>query len=133
MNKDKLLSKICPVYRVRGCCKGDEVFNCDDCNRVLEEWFDEYDKHTIEQYEANTKLSDTTREIRDNVAWEMYCKGVDELTERLKDYFVIPHDVMVIETIAKTVKETKTNDYTRKKITTDRKDTPTSVQEGICT
>ena len=102
MNKDKLLSKICPIYRTRDCCKGDEIFNCDDCNRILEEWFDEYDKHVIEQYKANTEFKDAIKDICDNIAREMYCKGVDELTERLKDYFVIPHDVRVIETTAKT-------------------------------
>ena len=43
MTRDELLKKICP----RGTCDcGDdyESCNCDDCNRVLEEWLYEYDK-----------------------------------------------------------------------------------------
>ena len=40
---------------------------------------DEYDKHVIEQYKADTGLNDTIRDIHDNVAQEMYCKGIDDL------------------------------------------------------
>ena len=43
MTRDELLKKICPL----GTCDcGDdyESCNCDDCNRVLEEWLYEYDK-----------------------------------------------------------------------------------------
>ena len=59
----------------------------------------------IEQYKEDTNLKDTIREIHDNVAQEMYCKGVDDLTEKLKDYFVIPHDARVIEMMAEQLKE----------------------------
>lgn len=107
MTRDKLLNNICPGYKTIGCHNGDESCNCDDCNRVLEEWIDEYDKHVIEQYKADTNLKDTIREIHDNVAQEMYCKGVDDLTEKLKDYFVIPHDARVIEMMAEQLKENK--------------------------
>ena len=43
MTRDELLKKICPC----GTCDcGDdyESCNCDDCNRVLEEWLYEYEK-----------------------------------------------------------------------------------------
>ena len=103
MIRDDLLKRICP----RGTCDcGDdyESCNCDDCNRVLEEWLYDYEKHVIEQYKADTNLKDTIREIHDNVAKEMYCKGIDDLTERLKDYFIIPHDARVIDMIAKQLK-----------------------------
>ena len=43
MTRDELLKKICPL----GTCDcGDdyESCNCDDCNRVLEEWLNEYNK-----------------------------------------------------------------------------------------
>ena len=43
MTRDELLKKICP----RGTCDcGDdyESCNCDDCNRVLEEWLYDYEK-----------------------------------------------------------------------------------------
>ena len=59
----------------------------------------------MEEIIAHTNLKNTIREIHDNVAQEMYCKGIDDLTERLKEYFVIPHDVRVIEMTAEELKE----------------------------
>ena len=106
MTRDELLKKICPC----GTCDcGDdyESCNCDDCNRVLEEWLCDYEKHVIEQYKADTNLKDTIKDIHDSVANEMYCKGIDDLTKRLKDYFVIPHDARVIEMMAERLKENK--------------------------
>ena len=44
MTRDKLLNNICPGYKTIGCHNGDESCNCDDCNRVLNKWLDEYDK-----------------------------------------------------------------------------------------
>ena len=93
MNRDKLLNLICDVHP------------CVDFNLFFNKWLDEYDKHVIEKYKADTNLKDTIREIHDNVAQEMYCKGIDDLTERLKDYFVIPHDARVIEMTAEQLKE----------------------------
>ena len=107
MTRELLLEYICPGYRAPNCFKGDISFNCNDCNRVLNEMLDKYDKHVIEQYKANTNLKDTIREIHDNVAQEMYCKGIDDLTEKLKDYFVISHDARVIEMMAEQLKENK--------------------------
>ena len=105
MTRDILLNSICPMSRVYDCCITDGDYDCDDCKRIMNEWFDEYDKHVIEQYKADTNLKDTIREIHDNVAQEMYCKGIDDLTEKLKDYFVIPHDARVIEMTAEQLKE----------------------------
>ena len=105
MTRDELLFSICPGYRAPNCFKGDTSCNCNNCNRILNEWLDEYDKHVIEQYKADTNLKDTIRDIHDNVAKEMYCMGIDDLTEKLKDYFVIPHDARVIEMIATQLKE----------------------------
>ena len=96
MTREKLLNLICDVHP------------CADFNLFFNNWLDEYDKHDkhiIEQYNADTNLKDTIREIHDNVAQEMYCKGVDDLTEKLKDYFVIPHDARVIEMMAEQLKE----------------------------
>ena len=60
----------------------------------------------MEEIIAHTNIKDIIRrEIHDNVAQEMYCKGIDNLTERLKDYFVISHDVRVIEMTAEQLKE----------------------------
>ena len=95
MNRDKLLNLICDVHP------------CVDFNLFFNKWLDEYDKHVIEQYKADTNLKDTIRDIHDNVSQEMYCKGIDDLTERLKDYFVIPHDARVIEMTAEQLKEQK--------------------------
>lgn len=35
---------------------------------------------------ANINLSDTIRDIHDNVAKEMYCKGIDDLCEAISVY-----------------------------------------------
>ena len=105
MTRDILLNSICPMSRVYDCCIADGDYDCDNCKRLTKEWLDEYDKHVIEQYKADTNLKDTIREIHDNVAQEMYCKGVDDLVEGLKEYFVIPHDVRVVEMTAEKLKE----------------------------
>ena len=84
MTRDELLKKICP-WGTCDCGDDYESCNCNDCNRVLEEWLYDYEKHVIEQYKADTNLKDTIREIHDNVAREMYCKGIDDiLTEICK-------------------------------------------------
>ena len=82
MTRDELLKKICPCGTC-DCCDDYESCNCDDCNRVLEEWLYDYEKHVIEQYKADTNLKDTIREIHDNVAREMYCKGIDDMVGNL--------------------------------------------------
>lgn len=86
MTRDELLSNICPTDTTFDCWNGDESCNCDDCNRVLNKWLYEYDKHIIEQYKADTNLKDTIRDIHDNVAKEMYCKGIDDLYNEISTY-----------------------------------------------
>ena len=44
---------------------------------------EEHDKHIIEQYKENTKLKDTIKNIHDNVAKEMYCKGIDDFLKEI--------------------------------------------------
>ena len=81
MTRELLLKKICPNAYINDC----RFIDCVQCNRAMNEWLDEYDKHVIEQYKANTNLKDTIRDIHDNVAREMYCKGIDDfLTEICK-------------------------------------------------
>ena len=117
MTRDDLLNGICPMSRVYDCCIADGDYDCDNCKQLTKEWLDEYDKQirteVINEYynkineklKTDTNLKDTIREIHDNVAQEMYCKGIDDLTEKLKDYFVIPHDARVIEMTAEQLKE----------------------------
>ena len=105
MTRDELLFSICTINRVYDCCIADDDYDCDKCKRLTKEWFDEYDKQIIEQYKEDTNLKDTIKDIHDNVAQEMYYKGIDDLTEKLKDYFVIPHDARVIEMTAEQLKE----------------------------
>ena len=74
MTRDKLLNLICDVHP------------CVDFNLFFNKWLDEYDKHVIEQYKTDTNLKNTIREIHDNVAKEMYCKGVDDLCDEISTY-----------------------------------------------
>ena len=88
MTRDELLKKICP-WGTCDCGDNYESCNCDDCNRVLEEWLYDYEKHVIEQYKADTNLKDTIREIHDNVAKEMYCKGIDDFAKWLVEQGIL--------------------------------------------
>ena len=89
MTRDILLNNICPTDTTFDCWNGDEICNCDDCNRVLNKWLNEYDKHVIEQYKADTNLKNTIREIHDNVAREMYCKGIDDFANWLVEQGIL--------------------------------------------
>lgn len=80
MTRKQLLNLICPNAWINNC----RFIGCAQCNVKLNEWLDEYDKHVIEQYKADTNLKDTIREIHDNVAKEMYCKGVDDFVEKVE-------------------------------------------------
>ena len=79
MTRKQLLAAICPSSRMHDC----ENYHCFDCNLELIKCLDKYDKHVIEQYKADTNLKDTIREIHDNVAQEMYCKGIDDFMKAL--------------------------------------------------
>ena len=72
MTRDELLNLICDIHP------------CVDFNLFFNKWLDEYDKHVIEQYKADTNLKDTIKEIHDNVAREMYCKGIDDFVEKVE-------------------------------------------------
>lgn len=93
MTRDELLKKICP-WGTCDCGDDYESCNCDDCNRVLEEWLYEYEKHVIEQYKADTNLKDTIKDIHDNVAHEMYCKGIDDFVKKIKEHHYVLSDVI---------------------------------------
>ena len=90
MTRDELLKKICPRDRIFDCCNEYTDEYCDGCKRIMNKWLDEYDKHVIEQYKASTNLKDTIREIHDNVARELYCKGVEHFAFLMKE--ALNHD-----------------------------------------
>ena len=109
MTRKLLLEKICFGDCVCGC-----VFygscDCDDyCKVKLNELLDEYDKHVIEQYKADTNIKDIIREIHDNVAKEMYCKAIDDLCNEISTYRMYDEYGNVIDVleIAKRLKENK--------------------------
>ena len=77
MTRKQLLNLICDVHP------------CVDFNLFFNKWFDEYDKHVIEQYKADTGINDTIREIHDNVAKEMYCKGIDDFANYLVEQGIL--------------------------------------------
>ena len=93
MTRDELLKKICP-WGTCDCGDDYESCNCNDCNRVLEEWLYDYEKHVIEQYKADTNLKDTIKDIHDNVAQEMYCKGIDDVVRKVKEHQYVLCDVI---------------------------------------
>ena len=82
MTRKLLLEKICFHNCVYDCVVYGSC-DCDYCEVKLNELLDEYDKHVIEQYKADTNLKNTIREIHDNVAQEMYCKGIDDFLSEI--------------------------------------------------
>ena len=89
-----------------------KLFECDkylDCDSCLEDKIKEHDKQIIEQYKADTNLKDTIREIHDNVAQEMYCKGIDDLCNEISTYRMYDEYGNVIDLleIAEKLKENK--------------------------
>ena len=83
MTRELLLEKICPA----GCTNDCVSLECNrHCYEILNKFLDEYDKHVIEQYKANTIIKDTIREIHDNVSQEMYCKGINDLCNEISTY-----------------------------------------------
>ena len=88
MTRELLFQYICPTTCTKDCSplgKNGDI-SCDYCDAKLNELLDDYDKHVIEQYKADTGLNDTIREIHDNVAQEMYCKGIDDLCNEISTY-----------------------------------------------
>ena len=101
MTRDKLLFSICPMDMKYDCCNAGSNLNCDYCNRLLSKWLDEYDKQiraeAINDYyntlnkkiNTDTRLKETIREIHDNVAKEMYCKGIDDFANYLVEQGIL--------------------------------------------
>ena len=105
MTRKQLLYSICPTERKNDC----ENYSCFDCTKLLIKWLDEYDKQVIEQYKASTNLKDTIREIHDNVAQEMYCKGIDDMCTEISTYRMYDEygNVVDVLEIADKLKEQK--------------------------
>ena len=89
MTRNQLLYKICPTNRIHDCRTGNKSCNCYDCEWLLNEWLDEYDKYVIEQYKAHTNLKDIIRDIHDSVANEMYYKGIDDFANWLVEQGIL--------------------------------------------
>ena len=109
MTRELLLEKICPA----GCTNDCVSLDCNrHCYEILNKFLDEYDKHVIEQYKADTNLKDTIKDIRDNVAREMYCKGIDDVVIKIKECVGMDWewDFMFIEQIAEQLKAGETNE-----------------------
>ena len=81
MTRNEILNKICPTActNINACT----FLGCAQCDMKLNEWLDDYDKHVIEQYKTDTNLKETIKDIHDNVAKEMYCKGIDDMVGNL--------------------------------------------------
>lgn len=106
MTRELLLEKICPA----GCTNDCVSLDCNrHCYEILNKFLDEYDKHIIEQYKADTNLKDTIKDIHDNVSQEMYCKGIDDMCNEISTYRMYDEYGNVIDLleIVKRLKEQK--------------------------
>ena len=70
---------------------------CSEFHKQLAEWLEEL-KAYRQQHIALCEKYDV------NTVEELYVKGIDDFTKELKDYFIIPHDVKVIEMKAEQLK-----------------------------
>ena len=62
----------------------------------LKELLNKYDRHEVEMEipkykytKSDTNLKDTIRDIHDNVAKEMYCKGIDDFANYLVEQGIL--------------------------------------------
>ena len=85
MTRDELLKKICP-WGTCDCGDDYESCNCNDCNRVLEEWLYDYEKHVIEQYKANINLKN--KQLIDKVIDELELHSFELGTDTLPVHYV---------------------------------------------
>lgn len=90
MTRDELLNNICPTGPTLDCRTGNKSCNCDDCNRVLEEWLDDYEKQiraeAIDEFIYKVKehhyvLSD----IINSTDYGMFTVGIEQIAEELKE------------------------------------------------
>ena len=103
MTRKQLLNFICPTVRKNNC----EEYQCSDCTILLNKWLNEYDKNIIEQYNIDTNLKDTIKEIHDSVSIQMYCKGIDDLCKAITNttvYDECRNEINVLE-IARILKK----------------------------
>ena len=120
------MSKLSHYIKLRNSAIGCDAkqFECDkylDCDSCLEDKIKEHDKQirteVINEYynkineklKTDTNLKDTIREIHDNVAQEMYCKGIDDLCNEISTYRMYDEYGNVIDLleIAEKLKENK--------------------------
>ena len=60
-----------------------------NCNKLNMEEYEEKQKQIYKQIRADANLNDTIKEIHDNVAQEMYCKGIDDFANWLVEQGVL--------------------------------------------
>ena len=90
MTRDILLNNLCPTDTTFDCWNGDEICNCDDCNRVLNKWLDEYDKQiradAIDEFVKKICEKYTEEESKGN--YKQYCgeikQNIADIAEQLK-------------------------------------------------
>ena len=90
MTRELLLEYICPGYRAPNCFKGDTSCNCNDCNHILNEMLDKYDKQiradAIDDFVHKVKehhyvLSDAIH----STDYGMFTVGIEQIADELKE------------------------------------------------
>lgn len=72
-----------------GVATGEKIVNVPDevVKQIRADAINDYYRTLNEKINTDTKLKDTIREIHDNVAREMYCKGIDEFLAKVKEKY----------------------------------------------
>ena len=104
MTIDEAIAKYKEITNADANCPAHCNIACDKCvqeSKQLAEWVEE-----LKSYRASVFSGDMTQ----TMLKEQYCKAIDDFVEELKDYFVIPHDVRVVEMKAEQLKAGGEND-----------------------
>ena len=100
MTLDEAITKYKEITNTDVNCPMHCMCSCDKCVQEsghIVEW--------LEELKAYIEIG-TVEEYRNSVLdiQKVYNKAIDDFVEELKDYFVIPHDVRVVEIKAKQLK-----------------------------
>ena len=74
-----------------GVATGEKIVNVPDevVKQIRAEAINDYYNTLNEKINTDTRLKDTIREIHDNVAKEMYCKGIDDFANYLVEQGIL--------------------------------------------
>ena len=106
MSIDEAIAKYKEITNTDAICPAHCNISCDNCvkeSRQLAEWLEELKELRSTSFGYRKEDIELNRNA-------MYNKAIDDFAEELKDYFLIPHDVRVVEMKAEQLKAGRENE-----------------------